>query len=168
MWPILWPTGRFRPRRGQLQHDHGAIVRRGLDLEAAPDHGCALSHARQPLVSLGDEAARVRAPEDALAVVSHGHAQPVGVLRQPDGDLRGIGVLDGIVQRFLCDPVYGQGIRSGRSRSTTLRVIWRPDKATDTLDTPVAGSGVLAGAPAALRRRPHTSLRGKWHSMEHR
>ena len=56
---------------------------------------------------LGDEVRRVGAAGDTLPVVGDGQTQTVGILREADGDLGRISVLDGVVQRFLRDAIDG-------------------------------------------------------------
>ena len=78
------------------------------------DHRGALTHTGQSKVSLGDEASQVGAAGDASPVIGDGHAQPIMVLGETHGDFRRIGVLNGIMQRFLGKAIDGQRcLRSG-------------------------------------------------------
>lgn len=75
----------------------------------------ARAHTRQAVVILGDKARRMNAVADTTPVVSDGESQVVGVLCQAHDDLGGVGVLQGVVKRFL-------GNAEDRQSGVTLQV----------------------------------------------
>jgi hypothetical protein len=59
-------------------------------------------------MSLGNKTGRFHAPCNALSIIGDSQTKPVRVLCQTRGDLRGVCVLDGIVESLLRDPENSQ------------------------------------------------------------
>jgi hypothetical protein len=75
-----------------------------VDLESGANHLSSLAHPGQTKVALRHEVGLLGVVSDTTTIVGYGQAQAVWILCQADGDLGCVCVLDGIVQRLLCDP----------------------------------------------------------------
>src|SRR4029077_8978715 len=109
-----WGSCSLPGGEGDFGGDPGAFAGRAFDLKGAAEEARALAHAEET------EAACGRLLRESPAVVLDREADPVRPSLQAESDLRGAGVAQRILERFLGDAVEadldrgGQGSRGRR------------------------------------------------------